>query len=47
MVGLKLLCKSPNSKDFNPGDVYSVNPAFKSGQLKIRLPVAHAKENKT
>ena len=30
MIG-KLLVKSPGSKDFAPADVYSVNPAFKSG----------------
>ena len=44
---MKIVSKSPNTKDFNPNDVYSLNPNFKTNMAKIRLPVAHAKENKT
>lgn len=46
MLGLKIIIKSPNAKEFNPNDTYSLNPAFKINMAKIKLPVAHAKENK-
>ena len=46
LLGIKILAKSPASKDFNSNDLYSLNPQFKYNMHKIRVPVAHAKENK-
>ena len=46
LLGIKILGKTPASKDFNPNDQYSINPQFKYNLHKIRVPVAHAKENK-
>jgi cullin 3 len=34
------------SKDFLPGDVYTLNGSFKHNQYKIKVPTAFAKENK-
>ena len=33
-------------KEFNPADVYTVNMGFRHNMYKIRVPIAHAKENK-
>ena len=46
LIGLKLLTKQPNTREFQQEDVYLLNPAFKYNMHKIRIPVAHAKENK-
>lgn len=47
LIGIKMLSKNPNNKEFNANDQYYLNTSFKSNLFKIRLPVAHAKENKT
>lgn len=47
LIGIKLLSKTPNTKDFSSSDTYSLNPSFKQNMHKIRIPVAHAKENKS
>jgi len=44
--GLKIIKKSPETKEFNQEDVLSLNLAFKSQHFKIKIPVAHLKENK-
>lgn len=41
-----MLKKTPDLKEFNSGDVLTLNPAFKHNQHKIKLPVAQLKENK-
>lgn len=46
LLGVKILIKSPNSKEFSGGDSYYLNGDFKNNLIKIRIPVAHAKENK-
>ena len=45
-MGVKILTKSPPSKEFLNGDQYHLNGDFKNNLFKIRIPVAHAKENK-
>jgi cullin 3 len=47
LIGIKILNKSPNTKEFGSSDQYYLNPGFKNSLFKIRLPVAHAKETKT
>ena len=47
LLGLKILAKSPNTKEFQSGDTYSLNNGFKHNLYKIKVPLAHAKENKT
>ena len=37
---------SASTKEFQLSDVYSLNPGFKHQMYKIRVPIAHAKENK-
>jgi cullin 3 len=52
LIQLKIINKAnPNNpaqsvKEFAQGDIYSLNGGFKSSMYKIRVPVAHAKENK-
>jgi cullin 3 len=52
LLQLKILQKtnpsnpSQNVKEFNPSDVYTVNMGFRHNMYKIKVPVAHAKENK-
>ena len=47
---MKILTKSnpsnPNVKEFNASDSYALNGGFKHSMYKIRVPLAHAKENK-
>lgn len=35
-----------SAKDFTQTDVYTLNGGFKHNMYKIRVPIAHAKENK-
>lgn len=37
---VNVLQKSPNNKDIQPTDIYSVNNAFKSSLFKVKVPVA-------
>ena len=53
LLQLKILIKSAgagnmsaSTKEFQQSDVYSLNPGFKHQMYKIRVPIAHAKENK-
>jgi cullin 3 len=52
LLQLKILTKSnpgnssASVKEFNQTDVYQLNGAFKHSMYKIRVPIAHAKENK-
>ena len=48
---MKILAKSNpagviSAKDFTQTDVYTLNGGFKHNMYKIRVPIAHAKENK-
>jgi cullin 3 len=43
---VNILTKSPNSKDFHPNDAYSLNTQFKNSLIKIKVPVAQAKDTK-
>jgi hypothetical protein len=44
---LKILLKTPNTKEFSNNDIFALNLTFKNPSGKIRIPVAHAKETKT
>lgn len=46
LLGMKLLNKNPNVKEFQPSDTFALNLSFKHNLFKIRLPIAHAKETK-
>jgi cullin 3 len=46
LLGIKILSKTPTSKEFQLNDQYTLNGGFKHNQYKIRIPIAHAKENK-
>jgi cullin 3 len=52
LLQLKILTKSnpgnssASVKEFNQTDVYQLNGSFKHSMYKIRVPIAHAKENK-
>lgn len=46
LIGIKLLKKSPESKDLQPSDLLALNPGFRSNQHKLKLPVALLKESK-
>jgi cullin 3 len=52
LLQLKILQKAnpqnpaQSVKEFNPADVYTVNLGFRHNMYKIRVPIAHAKENK-
>lgn len=52
LLQLKIMLKQNPSnpqqsvKEFTMGDVYSINTAFKYHMYKIKVPLAHAKENK-
>ena len=35
-----------SAKDFQASDLYTLNASFKHQMYKIRVPIAHAKENK-
>jgi hypothetical protein len=45
-ISLKIVTKNPSIKEFNQDDVLSLNLGFKSQHYKIKMPVAHMKENK-
>lgn len=50
---MKILVKSnpgnpqASAKDFQGSDQYTLNAQFKHQMYKIRVPIAHAKENKS
>jgi cullin 3 len=52
LLQLKILLKSNPSqpqasvKDFQGSDLYTLNSSFKHQMYKIRVPIAHAKENR-
>lgn len=52
LLQLKILTKSnpgnssASVKEFSQTDVYQLNGSFKHSMYKIRVPIAHAKENK-
>lgn len=52
LLQMKLLLKSSpsnptaNPKEFYSTDVYTLNPGFKNQMYKIKVAIAHAKENK-
>lgn len=52
LLQLKILIKSSpgnpqaSAKDFQASDLYTLNAQFKHQMYKIRVPIAHAKENK-
>jgi len=50
LLQLKMLVKSNpvnlNVREFQQNDIYSLNGAFKNNMYKIKIPLAHAKENK-
>jgi len=46
LLGLKILAKSPNTKEFKADDVYTMNSNFKNNLFKIKVPVTVIKETK-
>ena len=52
LLQMKILLKTnpanpaANPKEFYQNDVYALNPGFKHQMYKIKVPIAHAKENK-
>jgi cullin 3 len=43
---VNILMKSPSGKDFMPNDTYTLNMQFKNSLIKIKVPVAQAKDTK-
>lgn len=46
LIGLKVIIKSPNTKEFSKTDIFVINPDYKNNLLKIKIPVAILKESK-
>jgi cullin 3 len=46
VLGLKILMKEPDRKEFNGSDVFRVNCNFKSNHYRLKVPVAVQKEAK-
>lgn len=48
LLKMKFLVKTSGegNKEYQPGDVYALNPQFKHNMYKIKVPTATAKENK-
>lgn len=53
LLQMKILLKGnpsnpqANPKEFYHNDIYTLNPGFKHQMYKIKVPIAHAKENKS
>ena len=47
LIGMKIVAKSPNNKEFSNSDVLTINPTFDNNAQRIKIPVAHIKETKT
>lgn len=44
---VSILTKTPNKKDFDMNDQFTLNQQFKNNMFKIKIPVAQAKELKS